>query len=213
MTDAKLKEVELVQETTVESFTEWYFNSMKELPSLERLRSEFPNCTDENLKEKTDVATEKMEKKGYDLKKSDYLTPKQLAVANSILNLADRRSNRKKLEDFGVSSAQFGNWKKSAKFNAYLRERSEESLGNAVSDVHMALIDSASSGDVSAMKLFYEITGRHTSGSQQITNVKTMLIQVIEAVQRHVKDPAVLQAIAADIQLSSGGILQGELVE
>jgi hypothetical protein len=41
-----------------------------------------------------------------------------------------------------------------------------------------------------------------------------MLVHVIEAVQKHVQDPKILQAIAADIQTATGsitGVVQGEI--
>jgi len=120
-----------------------------------------------------------------------------------LLNLDDRRSQKKKMDDLQVSPAMFANWKKNPAFNDYMRERSEELLSGGVTGAHLALVETAATGDVSAIKLLYEITGRHTSGSQQIENVKVMLTRVIEAVQRHVKDPAILQAIANEIQLTN----------
>lgn len=195
------------------AFVEYYFNQVGKLPSIVRLKGEFPKVSEAKLKTDLRIAGLKLEAKGYGLSNREYLSPEQLAVANSMLNLADRRSNRKKLDDFGISAAVYANWKKDPIYNAYLRQRSESMLGDAVSDVHLALIEAASNGDVSAMKLFYEITGRHTAGSQQDVNVKTMLVTVIESVQKHVQDPALLQAIAADLQSASGGAIQGELMK
>lgn len=196
------------------AFVEFYFNQMDTLPSLDRLKVEFPRIPKTDLKSRLQIAAVKLNAKGYNLSNREWLTPEQLAVANSILNLADKRSLTKKLQDFGVSAATFGNWKKNPSFNAYLRERSEDALGAAISDVHLALIDAATNGDISAIKLFYEITGRHTPGSRQDVNVQAMLVHVIEAVQKHVSDPKILQAIASDIQQATGsitGVVQGEI--
>lgn len=196
------------------AFVEFYFNQMDSLPSLDRLKVEFPRIPKTDLKARLQVAAIKLNAKGYNLSNREWLTPEQLAVANSILNLADKRSLTKKLQDFGVSAATFGNWKKNPSFNAYLRERSEDALGAAIPDVHLALIDAATNGDTTAIKLFYEITGRHTPGSRQDVNVQATLVHVIEAVQKHVQDPKVLQAIANDIQSALGsitGVVQGEI--
>lgn len=207
----------LAKEITAEidAFVEYYWNRMKVEPPIERLKSEFPTVSDRALTEQLRKSLDKLLAKGYSVERKNYLSPKQLALANSLLNLADRRSTKKKLEDLEVSAAVYANWKKDSVFAGYLRERSEELLPDGLADAHLALVDSASSGDISAIKLLYEVTGRHTPGSQQVQNIKSMLTAVIESVQKHVRDPAILQAIATDIQLASGGLMtepvRGEL--
>lgn len=198
-------EVDLPAE--INAFVEYYWNRMKEAPSMERLKNEFPGVDSKALESQLKKGLDRLTQRGYQIEKRNYLSPKQLALANALLNLNDRRSNKKKLEDCKVSPAEYANWRKSAVFNDYLRERSEEVLQGGITEAHMALVDSASSGDMSAIKLLYEITGRHSPNSQQNVNIKTMLVRVIEAVQRHVTDPATLQAIAADIQMASEGML------
>jgi hypothetical protein len=192
-------------------FVETYLNNEGKLPSVARIANEFPEKTQRQAAEDLKVAAIRLEAKGYPIQKKDYLTPEQLAVANSILNLADKRSLTKKLQDFGVSPAKFGNWRKNESFNNYLRERSERILNDSISDVNMALIQAAQSGDMQAIKLFYEITGRHTQSSKQEVNVQMMLVGVIEAVQKYVTDPTILQAIAAEIQDSTAQTIKGEL--
>jgi len=194
-------------------FVETYLNNEGRLPSAERVANEFPEKTQKQAAAELKIAAIKLEAKGYPIQKKDYLTPEQLAVANSILNLADKRSITKKLQDFGVSPAKYGNWRKNESFNNYLRQRSEELLNNSIADVHLALVDAAQSGDMQAIKLFYDITGRHTQNSKQEVNVQMMLVGVIEAVQKYVTDPAILQAIANDIQIATATsqTVQGEL--
>ena len=198
--------------TDFNGFIETYYNQMESFPSLERLKNEFPEKTEKAIREDVLAAAARLETKGYGITKRDYLTPEQLAVANSIMNLADKRSITKKLQDFGVSPAKYANWKKNPVFNGYLREQTEAQLGNSVADVHLALIDAATSGDMQAIKLFYEITGRHTQNSQQNVNVQVMLTTVLEAVAEYVPNPEILQKIAAKIQESSGGMLGGNVV-
>lgn len=201
------------------SYIETYYNQQGSLPSLERIKVDFPEKPVRSLQEDLKAAAVRLETKGYGITKKDYLTPEQLAVANSILNLADKRSITKKLQDFQVSPAKYSNWKKNPIFNGYLRERSEALLGESIGDVHLALVDSATNGDIQAIKLFYEITGRHTPNSQQNVNLQVMLTTVIEAVAKFVKDPEVLQKIAAEIQesgqigLNGVSIVKGEIAK
>lgn len=194
-------------------FIETYYNQMESFPSLERLKNEFPEKSEKTIKDDVLAAAARLETKGYGITKRDYLTPEQLAVANSIMNLADKRSITKKLQDFGVSAAKYANWKKNPVFNGYLRERTEAQLGESVPDVHLALIDAATSGEIQAIKLFYEITGRHNQNSQQNVNVQVMLTTVLEAVAEFVRDPEILQKIAARIQETSQGALNGSIVK
>ena len=198
-------------------FIETYYSQMDSLPSLERLKNEFPEKTEKAIREDVLAAAARLETKGYAITKKDYLTPEQLAVANSILNLADKRSITKKLQDFGVSPAKYANWKKNPVFNGYLRDRSESQLGEAISDVHLALIDAATSGNVRAIQLFYEITGRHTQNSQQNVNVQVMLTTVLEAVAEFVKDPEILQQIASRVQEANvtlnSNVVKGEITQ
>lgn len=194
-------------------FIETYYNQMEAFPSMERLKNEFPEKSEKALKDDLLVAAARLETKGYAISKRDYLTPEQLAVANSILNLADKRSITKKLQDFQVSPAKYANWKKNPVFNGYLRDRSEAQLGEAIPDVHLALIDAATSGDMRAIQLFYEITGRHGPDSRQNVNVQVMLTAVLEAVAEYVRDPEILQKIAAKIQEASAGALGANVVK
>lgn len=196
------------------AFVQHHLDLMGKLPSVERCKVDFPRWTIQRIQSELKSAGFKLEQRGYAITTKSYLEPIQLAVANSLLNLADKRSRSQKLKDFSVSPATFNNWKKNPVFNAYLRERSEALLGDAIPDVHLALINSASSGDVSGMKLFYEITGRHGVQTQQETNIKAMLVALTEAVQEHVQDPETLRRIAATMQKATGGLapaLKGEL--
>lgn len=195
-------------------FIETYVNRMGKLPSVALVKTEFPEVTLNRIEADLKIAAIKLNAKGYQLQNKDYLSPEQLAVANSILNLADKRSITKKLQDFSVSPAKYGNWKKDPSFNAYLRERSEQLLGDSIADVHLALIDAATSGDIQAIKLVYDITGRHTQNSKQEVNVQMMLVGVIEAVQQHVRDPELLKAIANSIQETTGSsVIKGEIAQ
>lgn len=206
-----VKEKKIQATVDFNGFVETYVNQMGKLPSIERIKNEFPELPSRQVEADLKMAAVKLQAKGYALASRDYLTPEQLAVANSILNLADKRSITKKLQDFGVSAAKYGNWKKNPSFNSYLRERSEQLLGDSIADVHLALIDSATSGDVQAIKLLYEITGRHTQNSKQEVNVQMMLVGVLEAVQKHVRDPEILKAIASEIQDNTGAVIKGEI--
>jgi hypothetical protein len=77
------------------------------------------------------------------------LTPEQLLVANTMLDLIDTRNDRKKLNDLGVSSAKYNAWLRQPEFRAYLQGRAESLLGASQHEALLALVDRVRSGDYS----------------------------------------------------------------
>lgn len=131
------------------------------------------------------------------------LTADQIRVINLILNLSDTRSERKKLADENISARTWEGWKKNPKVRAYMQARAEDILGAAIPDAHLALVDRVRTGDISALKFYYEMTGRYT-GQNQGLDPKILLSKVFDIITRHVQNPIVLEAIAADFRLLAG---------
>ena len=95
-------------------------------------------------------------------------------------------------------------------FSKYLEERSEAMLGEAQHLAHLSLIDRVTSGDLGSIKYFNNLTGRFrtdTDASRVHVNITSggtsnsneMLIGIVEIIQRHVKDPDILDKMANDI--------------
>jgi hypothetical protein len=138
---------------------------------------------------------------------SESLTAEQLVLANTLLDLSDKRTERQKLQALGIPSAKYTAWKRDPGFAAYMRERAELALGDALPDIHMALIDTAKRGDISGIKLAYEITGRFNSKSANEVNIELLLLKIIEILQRHVDNPVILQNIAGDLSLLAPSVV------
>lgn len=128
------------------------------------------------------------------------LSPQQLALANALLDLHDNRSQRKKLQEFNVSTAKYNAWLRDPAFKTYLQRRAENFLGDNAHEAHLALVDRVKSGDISAIKYYNEMTGRFVpSSSKAPVDINAVLMQVIEAIQMRVKDPEVLVALSDDL--------------
>lgn len=138
---------------------------------------------------------------GQTLPANAVLSAEQLAVANSMLDLQDTRSQKKKLQDLDVSTAKYNSWLRDPAFQSYLRERSESLLGDALPEAHMAMLDRVRAGDVNALKFYYEMTGRYVPASTKGTNIDVMALMtsVVEVIQRHVHDPHIQVAISDDL--------------
>ncbi len=177
----------------------WFLHG--KLPTPEDITEKFkitPKTLNAFLKKET-VQTS-FEERGMPVIAGRDLTPTQVTAVNTVLNLTDGRSERKKLQDMGISEAKWSGWKQNPSFMAYYAERAEKILGDAIPDAHLALVDNVKRGDLGAVKFLYEMTGRYT-GKDQGIDPRAVINKVFEIIIKHVQDPITLQAIAEDLQL------------
>lgn len=130
--------------------------------------------------------------------KPGFFTELQQAALTLISNVHDTRPNNIKLAAIGVTPEMYNGWMKDPEFFKELQRRVEDILDHIFPDAQAALAKQVKNGNMQALKFYYEITGR--ASSPETVNIKLMMVRVIEAVQKHVKDPAVLAAIASEIQ-------------
>lgn len=131
------------------------------------------------------------------------LTKEQLAVTAAITNTRDTRSDIKKIRDLGITPRMYAGWMHDKRFTDHLKNSTENLLENSTSDAHTALLRKVRSGDTAAVKLYYELTGRYNPANENTVNLQVFMSRVIEAIQKHVHDPAVLSALASELQLAS----------
>lgn len=160
---------------------------------------------------KSDLFRAAMDSRGISVRSLDdadngVLTEEQLAAANTMLDLRDNRSQKKKLADLGIPTQKWEAWLRDAAFQAYLRQRAENLLGDNIHESHLALVDRVRSGDINAIKYYNEITGRYTPRSDSSIDVNIVLLRVLETIQKHVKDPLVLEAIGDDLASITGSV-------
>lgn len=127
------------------------------------------------------------------------ITPRQMAAASVMMNLVDRRSNEKKLRDIGVSTEEWSNWLQDKQFSEYLRERSEVMIANSTHEAHIGLMRGVAQGNTASIKLYYELTGRYNPNEENNVNIRMVIGRVLEAIQKHVRDPSTLNAIAVEM--------------
>jgi hypothetical protein len=128
------------------------------------------------------------------------LTPRQMAAAAVMLNLVDRRSDEKKLRDLGISTEEYATWMQNDTFATYMQGRAEKLIDNSTHEAHMGLLKAIRGGNIQAVKLHYELTGRYNPDQDNAVNVRVMLGRIIEIIQKHVKDPNTLTAMATELQ-------------
>lgn len=144
---------------------------------------------------------------------SRLLTTDQILVANSLLNTADKRSVRQKLEERGVSTQEFSKWRNQKAFQEYMRSRARNAFGATEADAYLALSALVENQDLGAIKLFLEMQGIYTPSSKVTheVNVNVIVTTVIEVLQKHLaplpNGQVLLHDIAQDLELAD---LSGE---
>jgi len=133
------------------------------------------------------------------------LTPEQVFTIGIITDPSNRRPFNEKLKQVGISAATYKNWMKQPVFAAKMNEIGESLLGEHIAAVHARLANRAEAGDVAAMKLFYEVSGRHDPSQKQMLDVVRIIQLVLEAITRHESNPAIIAAITQDIDVVLAG--------
>ena len=153
----------------------------------------------------TPEAQKMLTARGISPESQSFLLPEQIAAANVMLDYADSRSQAQKLRALGVTSAKWTGWLADPIFSRYYKSRAESLLDQAgVGEAHTALLKQVTKGNVQAIKLAYEVTGRHRDSTS--LNVEFFLQRVIEIIQLHEKDPLVLSKIAEDFKHLMGEV-------
>lgn len=122
----------------------------------------------------------------------------QVAAISLITNFHDTRPVAAKLAGIGVTTEMYNGWMQNPAFKQELTNRASEILDNIQPEAQVQLATQIKKGSFQALKFYFEMTGQ--ANSPEAINLKLTVARLIEAVQKHVKDPAVLQAIAAEIQ-------------
>lgn len=130
---------------------------------------------------------------------SDKLTDQQMHAIAIMLDPYDRRSDAKKLADAGIKTRQWSTWLLDETFATYVNDRAERLLASSNFEAHKGLIKGARNGNVAAAKALHEITGRYRPNEEQQIDIRRVLHTFIEVIQKFVKDPIVLHAIAMEL--------------
>ena len=139
------------------------------------------------------------------------LTDRQLIAANQMTDLLDNRARKRKLSELGIQTQEWANWMVDPTFLEYLRARSEKMISSHMHEAHLALLDRVRAGDLAAVKLYYELTGRYNPAAARSMSVDPMQLinSVLEVIQKHVAGKQILERIGMELT-TADSVLDGE---
>ena len=87
---------------------------------------------------------------------------KQIEIVELLINPDDKRSKLDKMAAADVRKSTFYDWMKDERFVDYMNTQIEKYTDGELSEVWKALIRKCKQGDISAIKLFFEMKGMYS---------------------------------------------------
>lgn len=133
------------------------------------------------------------------------LTPQQLLAIQILTDPTRNEPIKKRLQIIGINYNIYRNWMRNPKFSNAMKTISESMITDNINTVHNALVQKAERGDTNAMKLFYEVSGRHDPMRQQTQDLTSLVKILLEIITRHVTDIGTLTRINNDFTKALSG--------
>lgn len=146
-----------------------------------------------------------MKVRGFPMEEGPKLSPEQVFAVSIITDPTNKKPLAAKLKQAGITYPQYRAWLKQEHFREYVTKLTEDMITEHIGDVHTRLTEKATNGDIQAIKLYYEITGRHDPQRQQMVDLQGVIGLLLEIITRYVTDTNALRAITADVELVMAG--------
>ncbi len=135
------------------------------------------------------------------------LTREQHMAIAVLADPFDRHTIQNKLKRIGVPMGRYLNWKRNPLFMDILEQETAGAYKQSLPEIRARLIEQAEAGNMKAMELVLAKSGEWDPQAREQQNAQMLVMRVVEAVLRHVKDVDTRRLILEDIR-SSGPILQ-----
>lgn len=133
------------------------------------------------------------------------LTPQQALAVQIMTDPTDRRSTKAKLDTIGISYNVWRTWQREPFFAEILKDTAELLLQDNLATIHSRLVQKAEAGDTNAIKLFYEVSGRHDPNRQQMLDFGKVVALILESLTRHITDAQTLLKVTTDLDRIMSG--------
>lgn len=135
----------------------------------------------------------------------DALAPEQVYALGILTNPADKRDMAGKLKAAGISYQTYRMWLRQPLFARAIRQVGEDMLGDHIADVNTAVVRSAVDGNMKAVEIFNQMTGRFDPNQQQVADLQRMVNLLLETIFRYVTDVGTLRKINEDFEKIMSG--------
>lgn len=125
------------------------------------------------------------------------LTGQQQAAAFIVMNPLDDRPINEKLDSIGVLPATYHAWLNDPNFRDLVQTVADRNLSNVDPVAKTEFAKKIQQGEAWALKFYLENTG--TLKNSELPASEIIIMKLIEILQKHVQDPAVLGAIANEM--------------
>jgi hypothetical protein len=146
-----------------------------------------------------------MKEFGIVYEESDVLTPQQVIILNSLLDLNDRRSKREKCQEAGITLAKLNGWMRDPVFQAHYEEVVKQKFAAAEPVAQLALLRNLEAGNQRTIEFYYELTGKFQRSVRHDVNLEGFIGNLVEVLAARISDPRLLEQIADDIELLMQG--------
>ena len=152
----------------------------------------------------TDEFKQALRYRGVEWDEDAGLTLEQQSVLIKFQDFTDRRSIGVKLKELGVPMARYQAWLKQPLFRKAHNDAAEAVIQEAVAPALLALSGKAAAGEDRAIEKLLEISGRWNPNAMAAEDAKVVVMTLLEAIIKHVKDPDVKKAIMSEVSLAAG---------
>jgi hypothetical protein len=190
------------------------FRKIGRTPSVDQLYTTWPRIPKKTYSGllKTDEFAQALRYRGIELEENAGLSLEQQTVLLKLADPLDRRSLSVKLKELGVPMPRYQAWLKQPLFREHYEQQSIDNYAEALPAIRSRLIEKAESGERWATELIFAKTGEYNPAQQEVESARAIVLKVVEAVIRHVRDADTRKAILADVALYAstvGSIEQG----
>lgn len=182
------------------------YTAAGKIPSVDQVYAVWPKTTKKNISGLMGTLEFRnaLQHRGIQFDPKDGLSMEQHTVLLKLSDPFDRRGLSAKLRDLGVPMARFQAWQKQPLFAELLNQQTKNNYEEALPAIRQRLIGNAEAGDQRAIELVFAMTGEWNPQQQHLDDAKTIILKIVEAIIRHVKDRDVREAILADVSLYAG---------
>lgn len=197
-----------LQFRTAVAGTYTHYRQTGEIPSateLNKLHSSIPAKIYSGLM-LSDEFKEALAYRGIEWNNEAGLSLEQQSVILMLQDFTDRRSLGVKLKELGVPMARYQAWLRHPLFRKAINDNAEAALQEAVAPALTALAGKAAAGEDRAIEKVLEISGRWNPAAQSVEDARQVVMALVEAVIKHVKDEDVKKAIMSEVAFKADTI-------